>query len=177
MGLISTSFMDFERQAIEDYWTKIDKYQRYYDGQHDLKFPEASKKVLESTYGLVINYCAPVCDALVSKLKIDGIKCNDEAARTWLWDLWRKNNTVASSIKVHRNAIVTGDSYLIAWPDDDNEIRIYFNPSDVIFPMYDEVSGERIKYVIKMWHDHDNAGVAMMRMNKYYTDRLSLIHI
>jgi len=172
MGLISASFMDFERQAIEDYWEKIDKYQRYYDGNHDLKMPDASKKVLESTYGLVINYCAPVVDALVAKLKIDGILCDDDKARKWLWDLWRKNKALASSIKVHRNSIISGDSYLIAWPDDNNDIHIYFNPSDAIYPMYDEVSGERFKHAIKMWHDHDKNGVAMMRMNKYYTDRV-----
>lgn len=167
------SFMEWERQAIIDYWDKVEKYQAYYNGDHELRFPPRTKSILSTIYGLAINYCSPIVDTLTAKLKIDGILCHEnENIRKWLQNIWNQNDMDALTIRAHRNAAITGDSYLIVWPDQNNQIRIHFNPSCYIYPFYDEENEERLKYVIKKWIFHDESGNAMVRLNKYYPDRI-----
>lgn len=167
------SFMEWERQAISDYWSKTEKYQAYYDGQHELRFPPRTKDILSTIYGLAINYCSAIVDTLTAKLKIDGILCEaSEDVRSWLQGIWNQNDMDAISIRAHRNAAITGDSYLIVWPDQNNQIRIYFNPSCYIYPFYDEENEENLKFVIKKWIFHNEKGEPCVRLNKYYPDRI-----
>jgi len=169
---IAASFLDWELQAIQDYWNQIDTYQNYYDGDHELKFPPKAKEILKTNYGLAVNYCSAIVDTLTAKLKVEGLVCKDENARGWLQNQWDENNMEALTIRLHRNAVITGDSFLIVWPDQSKRLRIHFNPSCYIFPFYEEENEESLKYVIKKWVFHDEKGYPYVRMNKYYPDRI-----
>ena len=192
-------------QALTDLRTRALKYERperYYNGEHDLKF--ATEK-FENTFGTLfrefaLNLCPVVCDAVRDKLRITGFsvdsifaagrngerkgyafptsqinasggsasKSGGIAARELARSIWHRNRMRTRAGEVHKEALKTGDAYLIVWPDDLGRACLYPNRAASISVAYDEDSLGRIAYAAKAWRTSDKH----IRLNLLYPDRI-----
>ena len=150
----------------------------YYDGKHPLHVPEKYKAMLEQGYGVRTNYCAPIVDAPVSRLKVECIQCDDEQAKEFLDACWRKNRMDAKSVKTHRAAIKKGDAFLQIWPHfpqgtlKPDGYSIKFLTPDIVFPYYADDDDESLQYVKKQWLAWGENGLPMARKDMFYPDRI-----
>lgn len=156
-SIIKLTLMDIlaqNEQARIDYY---DKCQKYYDGDHPLKVPEKYRQILQSEYGILVNYCEPIVEAPVSRLEIMGINCEDNVAKELLDRAWKNNNMAAKSIKIHRNAVKKGDAFVQVWPtfrsgeEKPTGYTISFLRPDIVFPTYSDDDDESLDFVKKQW--------------------------
>lgn len=152
------------------------KQERYYDGKHDLAF--ATQK-FQTAFGTLfrefaLNLCPVVCDAMRDKLKITGFSVEDsggndtehvaETARR----IWSANRMALRSGEVHKEALKTGDAYVIVWPDTAGNAAIYPNRAAACTVVYSEEEPGRIERAAKYWRTRDGR----VRLNLFYPDRI-----
>ncbi|MBL8180252.1 MAG: phage portal protein [Blastocatellia bacterium] len=149
------------------------KYERYYDGRHDLRF--ATEK-FANTFGelfreFALNLCPVVCDAIRDKLRITGFSAErsetgDIDASTRSVAIRTRLHTVAN--QVHKEALKTGDGYAIVWPDSRGHARIYAQNASNIAVEYAQDEPGRIIAAIKWWIDENKYA----RANMFFDDRI-----
>lgn len=84
----------------------------YYDGKPPLSFlSRESKEALKSFDRINSNVCRSVILAVQERLRIAGFKGTD------VWDAFIRNNLDQRSIQVHRDALLFGAGFILAWPD------------------------------------------------------------
>lgn len=149
------------------------KYERYYDGRHDLRF--ATEK-FANTFGelfreFALNLCPVVCDAIRDKLRIKGFS----AERSELGDVDASTRSVAIRTRlhtvanqVHKEALKTGDGYAIVWPDSRGNARIYAQKASNIAVDYAQDEPGRIIAAVKWWIDENKYA----RANMFFDDRI-----
>src|SRR6478672_8903332 len=138
------------------------KYQRYYDGNHDLAF--ASDK-FQNTFGslfreFALNLCPVVCDAMRDKLRIAGWSGDS--------DIWTRSRMGLRSGEVHKEALRSGDAYVIVWPDAAGRATLFPNRAANVTVCYDEESAGEILWAAKWWTTRDKR----VRVNLFYPDRV-----
>lgn len=177
MDAISLSLLDIIAQNEQerlDYYAKCDQY---YDGDHPLKVPEKYKQILEQEYGLIVNYCAPVVDAPVSRLTVDSLQCEDKATKEFLDGVWKKNKMDKKQIKIFRNAVKKGDAFVQVWPhfpmgsNKPDRYEIKFLRPDIVYPFYSSDDDESLEWVKKQWVAYIG-GEAIARKDLFYPDRI-----
>lgn len=145
----------------------------YYEGRHDLAF--ATEK-FQNTFGklfreFALNLMPSVADAVTDKLRVENFSLeeggDDETVKK-LWQIWTSNRMDVRANEVHREAVITGDAYVIVWPDAvTNRPVIYPNRSANCYVKYDDESPGRLEWAAKLW----SAG-KQRRLNLYYADRV-----
>lgn len=155
--------------------TRYQLYGNYYEGKHDLTF--ASEKFWNA-FGPMFrafsdNLCAPVVDACADRLNIVGFGSED--AKTdeskAAWDIWQANRMDQRATEVHTESLISGDAYVIVWPDELGEPRLYANCGQHVNVGFDTDSPGKITLAIKCWLEL-KPGVKKIRLNVYYPDRL-----
>ncbi|MCC6328978.1 MAG: phage portal protein [Acidobacteria bacterium] len=150
-----------------------EKSDRYYRGDHDLKFAtEKFKNVFGPLFReFALNLCPAVVDALRDKLILTEFGVEDggdtglpEAA----WKIWQANRMGKRSGEVHKEAVKNGDSYVIVWPNPAGEVTIYPNRAATCTVIYDEETPGKVLWAAKHWRAADKR----FRLNLYYTDRI-----
>jgi len=164
------------------------KYQRYYDGNHDLAF--ATEK-FQNTFGnlfreFALNLCPVVCDAVRDKLRIAGLKAEPPALAGGFLDarggqkppanaggspssdIWTRSRMGLRSGEVHKEALRTGDAYVIVWPDASGKATIFPNRAANIAVQYDDEGTGNILWAAKWWTTRDKR----VRVNLFYPDRV-----
>jgi hypothetical protein len=179
-------------QALTDFRDRASRYERterYYNGEHDLKF--ATEK-FENTFGTLfrefaLNLCPVVCDAVRDKLRITGfsvesgrrnagsLPASDQNEDTQAGSLrsdtrriWHRNRMSTRSGEVHKEVLKTGDAFVIVWPDAQGLARIHPNRAANISVTYDEDAQGLISRAAKIWHTADKR----VRLNLFYPDRI-----
>lgn len=156
--------------------------ERYYDGQHDLRF---ASDQFENTFGTLfrefaLNLCPVVCDAVRDKLRITGFSvdsmsdafgrdskvASEDATHTRT--VWATNRGAALAGEVHKEAVKTGDAYVIVWPDENGVPRIYPNRARAMAVRYDDERPGELLSAAKVWRDSKKH----IRLNLYYADRI-----
>lgn len=176
---------DIER-ALNTLRTNTARYtraERYYNGEHDLAF--ATEK-FQSTFGMLfrefaLNLCPIVCDAVRDKLRVTGFSLEDDegaAARAETSGddeiihtarrIWRHNRMGTRSGEVHKEALRSGDGYVIVWPDAAGHARIYPHRARGVTVIYDDEEPGRIEFAAKCWTTADK----YTRLNLFYPDRI-----
>ena len=128
-------------------------YLQYYEGRHRLAY---ATERYRTVFGLVFrtfadNLCAKVVRAHAARMEILGFKSElGEEVPDQVWELWARNRMGRISQIVHREALLSGDAYLIVWPTDDG-VRFYPNRASEMSVLYNE-DGE-IEQAIKFWSD------------------------
>lgn len=158
---------------------RYSRAERYYNGEHDLAF--ATEK-FQSTFGTLfrefaLNLCPIVCDAVRDKLRVTGfslealgegsVEAQDDpvlSARR----IWRQNRMGTRSGEVHKEALRSGDAYVIVWPGADRRAMIYPNAGRSIAVVYDDEIPGRIAQAAKCWATADKH----LRLNLLYPDRI-----
>lgn len=144
----------------------------YYRGDQRLAFATAKFK---SVFGKALsafadNLCQAVIETQTSRLRITGFTSEDgdETVVKSAWDVWLKNRMDAQAAVVHREGKITGDGYVIVWPDREGLPRIYPNRSQQVTIERDDEEPERILKAGKLWRRKDK----YWRLNLYYPDRI-----
>lgn len=121
-ALILTRLM---AQDLETERQRLDRYDKYYDGEHPLAFASAK---FRAAFGglfdqLAQNWCPLVVSAVLERLAVVGFRARgaDGTADSRAWDIWQHNYLDADSKAAHTDALVYGRSYLVVGPGDEGE--------------------------------------------------------
>lgn len=164
---IETALKQFKASA--DGYAKTD---RYYRGDHDLKFAtDKFKNAFGSLFReFALNLCPAVVDAVRDKLIVTEFRVEDggEKLADEAWKIWQANRMGKRSGEVHKEAVKNGDAYAIVWPDAAGKVTIYPNRAASCTVIYDEETPGKISWAAKQWRTSDNR----LRLNLYYPDRI-----
>jgi hypothetical protein len=173
---------------------RYERYERYYNGDHDLAF--ATEK-FQNTFGTLfrefaLNLCPVVCDAMRDKLRIriprrnagnlpafvrgvsttgngfDSEHTQAGSLRSDAESIWTRNRMALRCGEVHKEALRSGDAYLIVWPDANGRATLFPNRAANIFVQYDDENAGRVLWAAKWWPTRDR----YVRVNVLYADRV-----
>ena len=144
---------------------------RYYDGDHPIAF--TNNKLHEVVPNGVVfskNYCQVVCNATRDRLNIQTFdytaEGEDDAIEEAMKRLWsgvlRKVATPA-----HISTLVTGEGYVIAWPDSIGAVKAYYHDPRQVVCLYDGEDPDLMTMAAKQWCANKKQYI-----NLYYTDRI-----
>lgn len=164
---------DIERahQALESKALNYKLLWDYYDGVQPLTYStERLREIFHSiTARFSENWCSAVINAAADRLNLTGLAVEgDDAATEALERLFADTNLGLDSDDVHLAALVCGESFLIAWPDDSNEVEAYYNDPRMVHCQYDASSPRRMAWAVKRWVTDDDT----YRLTMYYPDHL-----
>ena len=177
MGLISDSYVkELENEALSraTLYQRYGNYYRYGARDTTLVLPEKFKKELNNL-GLRRNYCAPVVDAFIAKLRYKGMVIPDKKAKEIIDEVWKENRMDAKMIQLHRIAAKKGDAYAIVWPDESEHIQIQVNPPELITPVIDPADANHVLYYKKEWQVY-NGKETFARRDVFYLDRIERLY-
>lgn len=145
----------------------------YYAGDHPLQF--ASLKFRSAFGGLfrefADNLTAPVVDAVADRLQVTGFDVEDAPAAQAAeaaWALWRQARLPRLANQVHQEALVTGDAYLIVWPDAAGHPVFYAQNASAVTVDYDPDAPGAVRRAAKWWRLEDGR----CRLTLYYPERI-----
>jgi hypothetical protein len=157
-------------EAITGKRAIYDRLFRYYDGDQPLVY--ASQRLREIFAGVdarfTENWCSVVVDTLKERMELAGLTVPD-AYQDQFDDIWDANELGLESDDAHEAALVAGEAFIIAWPDEETGApTAYYNDPRMCHVFYSTDNPREIRYAAKMWKDDD--GYA--RLTLYYPDRL-----
>ncbi len=153
--LVRTLFQD-----LTDEWGDITKFRKYYDGEQTLVYgTEKFKEFFPDFEGFEDNWCGVVVDAISEKIKLMGLKLdNDETGEgeenpvtKEIWDVFRDNDIDEQEGDLTEGVLVEGRAAVIVWPDDDKKASIDWNPANLVKVRYSEEDYRVIDFAIKRW--------------------------
>jgi len=155
-------------QAKSDPYTKLLKY---YDGDQPLTYTASRLKDifadLDATY--CENWCAVVIDAELDRINLAGLKLASGTASAELDEFWKRTELDLESDSVHETALVTGESFVIVWPDPETGKPDAFYNDPRLCHVFYEASNPRRKWcAAKWWLDEQE----YCHVTLYYADRL-----
>lgn len=158
--------------------TQADRYRlygRYYRGDQDLAF--ATDK-FRSTFGQLFatfsyNRCSVVVDSVADRLSIESFTSDKgDAVSNKAMEIWDANRMDVRAGEVHKEAMRSGDGYVIVWPEmaPDGSIMptIWPQTAEQIRVHYDDEKPGEITLAAKTWPLHDGR----IRLNLYFRDRI-----
>lgn len=156
-------------EALQAKTANYDKLFRYYDGNQPLMY--TAKRLEEVFRGLdsymVENWCAVVVDAAKERINLTGATV-PAAQQTAVDDLLKENQLLLEADDVHLAALVAGEAFYIAWPDDSGRGQGYYNDPRLCHVFYDPENPRRKQFAAKWWTGADEKG----HITLYYPDRL-----
>lgn len=189
---MAVSDLEWALEQFRDHG-RMARYQlgeRYYLGDHNLNWAQQRfNDVFRSKFQAVAeNLCPAVVDAVSDRLDVVGVESSaqrrreetvngrtrvsvSDAPAARAWQLWEDSKMPLRSVEVHREALRTGDGYLIVWP---TEIggklvpALWPQPAATMAVRYSETSPGVVELAAKLWHDQDG----YLRLNLYYADRI-----
>lgn len=148
------------------------KARAYYDGRHQLAF--ATEK-FQNAFGSLFkkfadNLMPPVVDAVKDSLVVTGfnVEAGDASLADEAWKLWQQGRLARRAGQVHKEALRTGDAYLIVWPNNEGQPSFHPNKAHLCTVNYDDEDSERVTSAVKVWQRGDKR----YRLNVYFPDRI-----
>jgi hypothetical protein len=144
----------------------------YYEGRHKLFF--ATEKFRNAFGGLFRNFSdnllSVVVEIITDRMIINGFEVEEgnTVAGDRAWEIWKRNRMDLFALEAMREAFITGDGYVIVWPDDKGNARIYPQAAENCAVFHDPEAPERIIWGVKIWISWDRK----LRLNLYYADRI-----
>ena len=119
--------------AFNALYAKQDPYTTlwsYYDGDQPLMYTARRLKELfrniEARF--TENWCAVVVDTVMDRLNLGRFQVEgNERATDQLNDLWLATEMGLDSDDAHLAALVTGESYVIVWREDNADLQAFYN--------------------------------------------------
>jgi hypothetical protein len=142
----------------------------YYDGRQPLVY--SSEKLKEIFSGLAArfteNWCAVVVDSVLDRMELFTPAVVDDAATTAvLGALWEETGLVDDEYGIHEDVAVTGESFVVAWPDEEGRVQAFHNDARLCHAVYDGENPRRMRFAAKWWATEEG-----VRLTLYYADRL-----
>lgn len=146
---------------------KVALNRAYYDGQQALAF---ATRYWRNTFGelfrdLSDNLCAPVVDAVVERMVLDGF---DGTAANDVETLWNAARMHRISPELHLEAGIAGDAFAIVWPNRLSVPTVWPQAADTCAVDYDPDELGLIRKAGKLWRSTPTT----WRLTMYYPDRL-----
>ena len=166
-----TTDLQIAVSALSSKKLRYDKLWRYYDNEAPLVY--TSERLREVFSGLdarfTENWCAVVVDSVLDRMELrtPNISGND-AASAQLAAIWEQTGLADDEYTVHEDVAVTGESFVIAWPDDDDMLQAFHNDARLCHAEYDSENPRRLRFAAKWW----NTDGGFVRLTLYYPDRL-----
>jgi len=150
---------------------RYDRLWRYYDGEAPLVY--TSERLRDVFSGLdarfTENWCAVVVDSVLDRMELRTPNISGDMAGTaHLSQLWEETGLVDDEYAIHEDVAVTGESFVIAWPDDDDIPQAFHNDARLCHAEYDSENPRRLRFAAKWWQ----ADGGLVRLTLYYPDRL-----
>jgi len=150
---------------------RYDRLWRYYDGEAPLVY--TSERLRDVFSGLdarfTENWCAVVVDSVLDRIELRTPNISgDEAASMQLAALWEQTGLVDDEYTIHEDVAVTGESFVIAWPDEDDIPQAFHNDARLCHAEYDSENPRRLRFAAKWWSDDGG----FVRLTLYYPDRM-----
>lgn len=163
--------------SVTDRAQRYKEAEDYYDGNVAESFASAKlRRVLAKTgHTGTQNYCRIVVDAVLNRLEIANVVCDNDAAQSLINEVWLNNELGLEANEVHRRALEYGDCYALVWPDEDGAWRISYNSPRTTALVYDPENPHKKLYAVKMWKEHTDlydTTPARTRMNVYTADAI-----
>lgn len=116
------------------------------------------------------NWCSVVVDSAMERIQLRQFTvADDEDTQAALNEIAEENELMLESDPVHLSCLVTGEAFVIAWKEADEEYpQAYYNDSRLCHAFYEAKNPRKMRFAVKCWHD-DNGYV---RKNLYYADRI-----
>lgn len=150
---------------------KYDLLWNYYQGAHPLVY---NRKRLEEIFSdlnarFTQNWCAVVVDAVNDRVQLEQVIVNENDAATQQLDgILQRNDLLLEADDTHLAALVCGESYIIAWPDEAGLAEAYYNDPRNVHLFYEAANPRTPRFGAKWFVDDDQH----RRLTLYYPDRL-----
>lgn len=150
---------------------RYDLLWRYYDGDHPLVY---STERLHEVFRLldakfVENWCAVVVDSVLERLQLERLMvADDEGLSELLGGLWTATELDLDADDAHLGALVTGESFVVVWPDADGNVEAFYNDPRMCHVEYGTDNPREVAWAAKWWVDQ----AEKRRLTLYYADRL-----
>lgn len=164
-------------EALNAKYVPHTTYFAYYDG--DAPLSALTQRLREIFKGLNVNlqqnWAEIVINATADRLQMTGFSvAGNKKAEEALSDLWSVYNLALEADDMHEAALVTGEAYIIAWPneaednDGNSELDIYFNDPRMCHVVYEADNPRQARLGVKWWDDD----TGRRRMTLYYRDHI-----
>lgn len=158
--------------ALVEKQSRYDLFWKYYHGEAPLVY--SSEKLKEIFANIrarfAENLCAVVIDSVLDRLdtKFPTVSNNDNLT-SQIEQLWQESGIVLEELNVHEDVCITGESFVIAWVDEETEeVQAYHNDSRMCHVEYSSDNPRKAKFAAKWWKDDEE----YIRLTLYYEDRL-----
>jgi len=143
----------------------------YYDGDQPLVY--TASRLREVFQGLDANFsenwCSVVINACLDRINLREMTLANGEKNDVLTALWQRSRLDLESDAVHEAALVTGEAFVIVWPNDETEEPdAFYNDPRHCCVFYDPSNPRRKRFAAKWWLDVDER----CRMTLYYPDRI-----
>jgi hypothetical protein len=172
--VLDEQYPDLDR-AMKTLSAKLDLYTdiwNYYDGDQPLMY--TAKRLRDIFEGLdlasfVENWCAVIVDAANDRINLQGITVQEEGADAKLQQIWELESVALEADDAHEAALVIGESYIIAWQDEEEaQPTVVYNDPRTVHLFYEPSNPKKKWYGAKWYVDVEDR----LRVTLYYTDRL-----
>ena len=168
---VQESYLKWAENLYRKQKEEYEKYDEYYEGEHELEFATDTWK---TQFGTTFeqfsdNWCQVVVDSMVQRLKIIGWTSDDKKKDQEFLDaaeeIWDDSEVDLQEEAVHLQAAVKGDSFLMVWPnpDEDEMVDMIFHDALDMKVFYDPSNLRKIVRAAKRWIQEDGN----VRMNIY----------
>jgi hypothetical protein len=161
--------------AVQTLLYKAPGYTRFwdfYEGRHPLIYASEGLNDLfvDLRSRFAQNWCSVVVNSVTDRIQLQRILiADDDAASNNLATLMEASEVVLESEDVHLAALVTGESFVIAWPDErTGQPEAYYNDSRNVHLFYEADQPRRKRFAAKWWIGDDGHRLLTL----YYPDRL-----
>lgn len=115
------------------------------------------------------NWCAVVVDSVLDRIQLRRITVADNEALTERLDeLLNTSELTLESEDAHTAALVTGESFIIAWPDETGQPEAYYNDPRNVHVFYHADKPREKRFAAKWWIGDDDHRYLTL----YYPERL-----
>lgn len=153
-------------QAKQDPYTTLFNY---YDGEQPLVYTAQRLtdifKDLDAYFAE--NWASVVVDSARDRINLREIQVSGAGQKRWK-ELWESSEISLESDDVHEAALVTGEGYFIAWPDEDGVMQGYHNDPRLVHLFYERAEPRKKRFAAKMWTGEDKKA----NLTLYYEDHL-----
>lgn len=160
--------------AINALLAKQDRYNtlwQYYLGAQPVVYTnERLREIFRNVdASFTENWAALVVDAVQDRLKLKGVTVAGlDDAQEQVDAVFGNLGLELIAEDVHEATLITGESYLIVWPDEQGEVQGYFNDPRMCHVFYDSRNPYLTRYAVK-WYNTDDGFVEAIL---YYADHL-----
>lgn len=154
------------REAQPSY---LEAEQQYEGNPKEWFGSERLKKALERTgTHWRLPFARIVVNAVRDRMELSSVSSATPEVDRFLADRWAANRMDQESGDVHQWFLVYGESYALLWPDEEEEVQVYYTSPRVMRLFYDEETGRRKRFAGKVWIGADGH----TRATLYYPDRI-----